>query len=42
MYIDETIVASLLVVAATLGVLGGFVYFVVQDIKKCNDKATQK
>lgn len=42
MYIDETIVASLLVVAGTLAVLGGFVYFVVQDIKKSQNKGAEK
>ena len=34
MYVDETIVASLLVVMGTIGFLGGFVYFIYQDQKK--------
>ncbi len=34
MYIDETIVAGLLVVMGTIGFLGGFAYFIYQDQKK--------
>jgi phosphatidylglycerophosphatase A len=34
MYIDETIVASLVVILGTIGFLGGFAYFIYQDQKK--------
>ncbi len=42
MYLDETIIASLLVIAAALSVLGGFAYIVFQDVKKSHDNATEK
>lgn len=34
MYIDETVIAGLAVVLATVGFLAGFGYFVYQDMKK--------
>lgn len=34
MYIDETIVASLIVIGGTLAFFGGVGYFIVQDLKK--------
>ena len=34
MYVDETIVAGLLVVAGTLVFLGGFGYFAYKDAQK--------
>lgn len=38
MYIDETIVAGLAVVAGTLVFLGGVAWFIVQDSKKAKKK----
>ncbi len=38
MFIDETIVASLIVVFGTIGFLGGFAYFIYQDQKKTKTK----
>ncbi len=40
MYVDETIVAGLLVVAGTLVFLGGFGYFAYKDAQK-SKKAKQ-
>lgn len=34
MYIDETIIAGLIVVVGTIGFLGGFGYIVYQDLRK--------
>jgi len=34
MYIDETIIAGLMVIVGTLGFFGGFGYFIYQDIQK--------
>jgi len=34
MYIDETIVAGLVVVLGTIGFLGGFGYFIYKDMQK--------
>ncbi len=34
MYIDETVVAGLIVVLGTLGFFGGFAYFIHLDMKK--------
>ena len=34
MYIDETIVAGLIVVLATIGFFGGCAYFVYNDLKQ--------
>lgn len=38
MYIDETVIAGLVVVFATLAFLGGFGYFIYQDQKKSKNK----
>lgn len=37
MYIDETIVASLVVVLGTIGFLGGFGYLVYKDLKESKE-----
>jgi len=34
MYLDEVIIAGILVVFGTIAFLGGFVYFIYQDNKK--------
>ena len=34
MYIDETVIAGLVVVLGTLGFFGGVGYFIYQDMKK--------
>jgi phosphatidylglycerophosphatase A len=34
MYFDETIAASLIVIAGTIAFFGGFGWFVYQDMKK--------
>jgi hypothetical protein len=38
MYVDETIVAGLLVILGTVGFLGGFAYFIYHDQKKSQKK----
>ena len=37
MYIDETVIAGLLVVLGTIGFFGGVGYFIYKDQKKANN-----
>lgn len=41
MYIDEVVIAGLLVVFGTIAFFGGFGYFIYQDNKKTKEKAGQ-